>query len=100
MLLLTGEFIDAEEALRIGLINRIVDPENLMQEARAIAESIAEKGSDAVQMTKELALRSIEAPLEQNLRLYHEYMSRTEGSEEQLRRTGDFGATRSSHPER
>ena len=100
MLLLTGEFIDAEEARRIGLINRIVDPDNLMTEARAIAESIAEKGSDAVQMTKELALRSIEAPLDQNLRLYHEYMSRTEGSEEQVRRTGEFGARSSPHAER
>ncbi len=100
MLLLTGEFIDAEEARRIGLINRIVDPENLMTEARALAESIAEKGSDAVRMTKELALRSIEAPLDQNLRLYHEYMSRTEGSEEQVRRTGDFGGKPASRAER
>ena len=34
MLLLSGEFIDAEEALRIGLINRIVDPAALMEEAQ------------------------------------------------------------------
>src|SRR5436190_19895198 len=59
MLLLTGEFIDAEEALRIGLINRIVQPESLMAETRTVAESIAEKASDAVQITKELALRSL-----------------------------------------
>jgi enoyl-CoA hydratase/carnithine racemase len=92
MLLLTGDFIDAEEALRIGLINRIVDPDDLMTEARSLAQSIAEKASDAVQMTKELALRSVDAPLEQNLRLYHEYMARLEGSEEQLTRTGAFGS--------
>src|SRR5436190_7690074 len=35
MLLMTGEFIDAEEALRIGLINRIVEPPELLGEARA-----------------------------------------------------------------
>ncbi|HZU55962.1 MAG TPA: enoyl-CoA hydratase/isomerase family protein [Actinocrinis sp.] len=92
MLLLTGELIDADEALRIGLINRIVEPEDLMSQARAIAQSIADKASDAVQMTKELALRSVDAPLEQNLRLYHEYMARLEGSDEQLRRTGAFAS--------
>jgi E-phenylitaconyl-CoA hydratase len=92
MLLLTGEFIDAEEALRIGLINRIVEPAELIGEARAIAESIAEKAPDAVQMTKELALRGVDGGLEQNMRLYREYMARLEGSDEQLRRTGTFGA--------
>ena len=96
MLLLTGEFIDADEALRIGLINRIVEPPELMSEARAIAEGIAEKASDAVQMTKELALRGVDAGMEQNLRLYQEYMARLEGSDEQLRRTGTFGARGSS----
>ena len=90
MLLLTGDFIDADEALRIGLINRIVEPDALMDEARTLAESIATRASDAVQMTKELALRGIEAPLEQNLRLYHELEERLEGSEEQLQRTGTF----------
>ena len=92
MLLLTGEFIDAEEALRIGLINRIVEPAELMREARAIAAGIAEKAPDAVQMTKELALRGVDGGLEQNMRLYREYMARLEGSAEQLRRTGTFGA--------
>jgi enoyl-CoA hydratase/carnithine racemase len=96
MLLLTGEFIDADEALRIGLISRIVEPSELMSEARAIAEAIAEKASDAVQMTKELALRGVDAGMEQNLRLYQEYMARLEGSDEQLRRTGTFGARGSS----
>jgi len=96
MLLLTGEFIDADEALRIGMINRIVEPPELMNKARAIAEGIAEKASDAVQMTKELALRGVDAGMEQNLRLYQEYMARLEGSDEQLRRTGTFGARGSS----
>jgi len=92
MLLLTGEFIDAEEALRIGLINRIVEPSELMGEARGLAEAIAVKASDAVQMTKELALRGIDGSLEQNLRLYHAYMARLEGSEEQQERTRTFGS--------
>jgi enoyl-CoA hydratase/carnithine racemase len=91
MLLLTEDFIDADEAQRIGLINRIVEPRELMSEARAIAEGIAEKPPDAVQMTKELALRGVEDSLDQTLRLYQEYIARLEGSDEQLRRTGAFG---------
>ena len=47
-------------------------------------------------MTKELALRGVDAGMEQNLRLYQEYMARLEGSDEQLRRTGTFGARGSS----
>src|SRR3954471_15532044 len=41
MLLLTGEFIDSEEALRIGLINRIVEPDELMETAEALASTVA-----------------------------------------------------------
>ena len=94
LLLMTGDFIDATEALRIGLISRIVEPPELMAEAQRLAEAIAEKASNAVQITKELALRGLEGTLEQNLRLYHEYMARLEGSEEQLQRTGGFGSDR------
>ena len=100
LLLLTGDFIDADEALRIGLISRIVEPAELMAEAHRLGEAIAEKAGTAVQITKELALRGLEGTLEQNMRLYHEYMARLEGSEEQLRRTGGFGSDRGKAEER
>jgi enoyl-CoA hydratase/carnithine racemase len=100
LLLLTGDFIDANEALRIGLISRIVEPPALMAEAHRLANSIAEKASNAVQMTKELALRGLEGTLEQNLRLYQEYMTRLEGSEEQLQRTAGFGSNRGDAEDR
>ena len=100
LLLLTGDFIDADEALRIGLISRIVQPSELMTEAHRLGEAIAEKASNAVQMTKELALRGLEGTLEQNLRLYHEYMARLEGSEEQLSRTAGFGSARGEGQDR
>ena len=38
-LLLTGEFLDAEEALRIGLYNRVVAPERLLEETAALGAS-------------------------------------------------------------
>jgi enoyl-CoA hydratase len=97
MMLLTGDFIDAEEALRIGLVNRIVEPEALLDEAQALAATIASRAPDAVGMTKDLALRGLGTTLEQSMRVYHSYMAALEGSEEQLRRTGEFA---SSHGER
>jgi len=89
-LLLSGEFIGAEEALRIGLVNELVEPDALMPTARRLAATIASRAADAVAMTKELALQGLDAPLEQGMRLYHAYMAALEGSEEQLERTGDF----------
>lgn len=100
LLLMTGDFVDADEALRIGLISRIVEPSELMAEAHRVAEAIAEKATDAVQMTKELVLRGLEGTLEQNLRLYHEYMARLEGSQEQVQRTAGFGSNRGKGKDR
>jgi len=56
-LLLTGELIDANEALRIGLINRVVDQAHSMSEAMAWAESLADGGPNALAMTKSLLQR-------------------------------------------
>ena len=51
-LLLTGELVDAETALEWGLVNRVVPEEDLRAEARALADTIAEKSPVAVQMGK------------------------------------------------
>ncbi len=53
-LLLTGELIDAAEAQRIGLINRVVSREELDREARNLANSLAEGGPLALAETKRL----------------------------------------------
>ncbi|HET9163376.1 MAG TPA: enoyl-CoA hydratase/isomerase family protein [Solirubrobacterales bacterium] len=92
-LLLSGEFIGAEEALRIGLVNELVEPEELMPSARRLAATIGSRAADAVAMTKELALRGLDTPLDQGMRLYHSYMAALEGNEEQLARTGEFAGS-------
>ena len=51
-LLMTGEFISAEEALRIGLYNRVVSKDDLATEARTVAESLAKGPSFALGVTK------------------------------------------------
>ena len=56
-LLLTGELIDAAEAQRIGLINIVVQPEQLMPTALHWASLLAEGGPKALAQTKELLRR-------------------------------------------
>jgi len=51
-LILTGEIIDAQEALRIGLVNQVVPAAELMNAARAMAEKILTKGPLAVGLAK------------------------------------------------
>ncbi len=50
---LTGDLIDAERALAIGLVNRVVDPDQLLAEAVALAARIAERPRLAIEATKQ-----------------------------------------------
>ena len=51
-LLFTSEYIDGKEAKRIGLVNRAVSLDTLMDEARGMARKIAENSSFSIQMIK------------------------------------------------
>jgi methylglutaconyl-CoA hydratase len=53
-LLLTGDVIDANEACRIGLINRVVTAEHLLETAMDWSKSLADGGPNALAMTKSL----------------------------------------------
>jgi enoyl-CoA hydratase/carnithine racemase len=52
-MLLTGDFIDAEKAERIGLVNKVVPQEKLMEEAMNLATKLASKSPIALQMGKQ-----------------------------------------------
>jgi enoyl-CoA hydratase len=51
-ILTTGEMITSEEALRMGLVQKVVDPENLMSEVTRLAGLISSKGPKAVKLVK------------------------------------------------
>jgi len=67
-LILLGEEIDAAEALRIGLVSRVVPSEGLDAAAHAIAATIASRGPIATRLAKEAVHRGVEMPLGQALR--------------------------------
>lgn len=62
-IILTGEMIDAQEALRIGLANRVVSQEELLNEVRHLALKIAAKGQVAVRLCKEAVGNGLEMDL-------------------------------------
>ncbi|CAM3128572.1 enoyl-CoA hydratase/isomerase family protein [Mycobacterium colombiense] len=62
-LLLTGDFVDAEEALRIGLVNRLAAPEELAEETQRFARAIADQPPVTVRMIKRATYQSAEVDL-------------------------------------
>lgn len=62
-LIFTGDLIDAHEALTIGLANRVVPPDKLMEETKAIARKIIEVGPTAVRVAKTVLNRGVDANL-------------------------------------
>ena len=66
-LCLTGEMITAEEAQRIGLVNHIYEPAELLAAAEALAKKIVEKAPLAVKYCMEAIERGVEMPQEEGL---------------------------------
>jgi enoyl-CoA hydratase/carnithine racemase len=65
----TGDTIDAQTALAIGLVTRVVAAEALMPSARELAERIAQNSGPALRMTKRLLRQAQTARLEETLQL-------------------------------
>jgi enoyl-CoA hydratase/carnithine racemase len=68
-LILTGRRIDAQEALRIGLVNRVVPLGELRDQARAVANVIAGNAPLAVRAAKAAVWRGLDLTLDEGLRL-------------------------------
>jgi len=76
LLMLTGESVDATEALRLHLVQKVVPEDQLLSEALSIAEAICHGGRNAVPMIKEVATLGLKLPIAEALWLEQEYFQR------------------------
>ena len=82
-MVLTGRFINAEEAMRAGLVNKIVPVEVLLAETLKIAKLIAEKSPIAVRLAKESVNKAFETTLDEGLQYERKNFYLTFASEDQ-----------------
>jgi len=75
-LMYTGDIIDAQEALRIGLVSRVVDDDELMPQTLALAERLGRGAVLAQELIKRLAYRQWRADLDDQVPL-EEFYQRT-----------------------
>ncbi|MBD3166569.1 crotonase [bacterium] len=68
-LLLTGDNINADEAYRIGLANKVVEPEELLDKARELADKMMQVGPVALRFTKDACYRGLSTTLTDGLRI-------------------------------
>jgi len=93
-LLLTGDSIDAPTAARWGLINKIVPADDLLPAAYAYAKRIAANAPLAVQMAKELAIRSMDVDLATGLRMEQLMLRHLQSTEDVQEGTAAFAQKR------
>lgn len=67
-LVMTGEMISAEDAERIGLVEKVFEPESLREETLAMARTIASRSPIALQAAKESILAARRTPLDEGLK--------------------------------
>jgi methylglutaconyl-CoA hydratase len=82
-LLLTGRIVDAQQALRLGLVNEVVGPERLMTRVRELALGLRENSPASLRATKRLLSACAGAELDENIALAIEENAR-------IRATDDF----------
>jgi enoyl-CoA hydratase len=74
-LILTTDMIGAEDAIRIGLVQKVVEPETLMEDVKTMAKKIAANGSHAVRRAKEVIRKGHAMPFEDACNLEAESFS-------------------------
>ncbi|EOD00318.1 short-chain-enoyl-CoA hydratase [Caldisalinibacter kiritimatiensis] len=82
-LIFTGDMISAAEAEKIGLVNKVVSQEELMEKAMDLANKIASKGQLAVRYSKKAINRGIETDIETGMALERELFALCFATEDQ-----------------
>jgi enoyl-CoA hydratase/carnithine racemase len=83
-MLMTADFIDPQEAYRIGLVNKVVPQAELMNAAEEMATRICENGPLAVRAVKEAALRGLEMPLKEGVGMEAELSGKLMGTKDAM----------------
>ena len=81
-LMLMGQQIDAHDAYRMGLINKVVPLDQLMPTARQWAEIICEAGPLGVRAAKEAIIRGFDMTMEEGIQLEAELLNRVRNTED------------------
>lgn len=82
-MILTGRVIKADEALQIGLVNKVTEPETLLEEAEKLAKDILKNGSLAVKYAKAAVSRGLEVDLDSGIALENELFAMCFATEDQ-----------------
>ena len=82
-LIFSGDFINAEEALRIGLVNKVVPTDQLFEEAKKIAKKYADRGAVALRLAKSAVNEGLRMDLEAGLEYEHKCFSLLFATEDQ-----------------
>lgn len=81
-LLLTGKMIGAEEAMRLGLVSRVSEPEELQTEGEQLLREILENAPIAVNLTWEAIHRGLNMTLDESAKLGTDYFGLTASTED------------------
>ncbi len=84
-LILTGRMIDAQEALALGLVDRVVPAETLLEECRKVARAICANGVQAVRLAKRAIRQGVERDFEGGCRQESELFAESFGPEQRER---------------
>ncbi len=80
-LLMTADMIGAEDALRIGLVQKVFEPDQLIEETMKIARNIASKGPKAVKLVKKVAREGLNISFDEGSKLETESFGSLFGNE-------------------
>ena len=96
-LCLTGRLMDAGEAERFGLVSRVVKAEDLMDEARSLARTIASMPMAGAMMTKEAVNYAYETPLSQGIQFERRLFQSLFSTSDQKEGMAAYVEKRSAH---
>ena len=89
-IMMTGDPVNAEEAHRIGLVNKVYEPDVLMDEARALAGKLASKSGPAIELILGAVYGGLESGLEAGLTLEAEKFALVNSTEDSQEGLGAF----------